>query len=297
MTCDLPLARRRLAGRLLAATLAVVLGLCAPAWAQAAPKLWKATRGAATIYLFGSVHLLKPNEDWKSPKLDAALGASQELWLEIADPGDTDAAAPLMQQFGFDPAHPLSGKLGDADRALLARASADLGFPAANLEIMRPWLAATLLSIAPLQKAGYDPALGVDVLILKDARARGLPVKGFETLEQQVHYLADLTPAEEVDMLHQTLAEESDELAESDTLRAAWEAGDEAAIAQLVRKDASDALYQRLIVERNRRFAAAIDARMKTGGVVMVVVGAGHLVGLDSVQAQLTRLGWRIEVE
>jgi uncharacterized protein YbaP (TraB family) len=290
-------APRGLAGRLLAVALAFVLGLGVPAWAQAAPKLWKATRGAATIYLFGSVHLLRPEVDWKGPKLEAALAASQELWLEIADADNTAAAAPLMQRFGFDAVHPLSAKLSDADRALLAKAAADAGASPAALETMRPWLAATLLSIAPLQRAGYDPALGVDVLILKEARARGLPVKGFETLEQQVHVLADLPPAEEVDMLHHTLAEASDELAQTETLRAAWEAGDEAAIAVLVRKDVSDALYQRLIVERNRRFAAAIDDRLKAGGVATVVVGTGHLVGADSVQAQLTRLGWRIEVE
>jgi len=46
-----------------------------------------------------------------------------------------------------------------------------------------------------------------------------------------------------------------------------------------------------LLVDRNKRWAQWIKDRMAKPGTVFVAVGAGHLAGPDSVQAQLARLG------
>jgi uncharacterized protein YbaP (TraB family) len=46
-----------------------------------------------------------------------------------------------------------------------------------------------------------------------------------------------------------------------------------------------------MFVERNARWAHWIADRLKTPGTVFVAVGAGHLSGPDSVQAQLGAMG------
>lgn len=56
-------------------------------------------------------------------------------------------------------------------------------------------------------------------------------------------------------------------------------------------KRETPALYQRLLVQRNARWASRIKAMLDTPGTVFIAVGAAHLAGPDSVQAQLQKLG------
>jgi len=50
-----------------------------------------------------------------------------------------------------------------------------------------------------------------------------------------------------------------------------------------------------LLIDRNARWADWVANRMKSPGTVFVAVGAGHLAGADSVQAQLAKLGMKAE--
>ena len=265
--------------------------ITAPVAALAEPALWKVTNGASTVYLYGSVHLLRHAAVWDTPKVEQALKESGELWLEIADVDNHARMQLLLMQLGLDSARPLRAKLDDTYRAKLEKALQSLGGSTTAFDRMRPWLAAVSLNVVPLQRAGYDPEAGVDKLLKAAADKRGEPVKAFETTEQQLRYFADMTEPQEVDLLRQTLDEFDDELADLDQLEMAWEAGDVSRIAVLMRKDMSGDLYQLLIVRRNQNFARQIAERMKTPGVAFVAVGAAHLAGPDSVQAQLRTYG------
>ena len=153
-----PLGRR---GIRLSCVAALALSLIAlPAFAE--PALWVAKQGGATVYLFGTVHALKPELKWETPKIARAFAESQELWLE-ADDADAKTMQPIVAQLGIDRAHPLSSKLAAADVARLDAAAKAAGLPGeAALEPMRPWLAALTIATLPIVKAGYDPAKGVD---------------------------------------------------------------------------------------------------------------------------------------
>jgi uncharacterized protein YbaP (TraB family) len=285
----------RVATTLAALALAATALLVPAAAALAEPALWVAHTPTTTVYLFGSVHMLKPTVVWKTAKLESALAASQELWLEVANFDDTAAVQPLVLQLGLDREHPLSTKLNDAQKAKLATVLTGLGLPPTAFEPLRPWLAGVSLSILPLQKAGYDPKSGVELALKTQALAKGLPVKGFETLEQQIHFFADMTPAEELAFFDESLDEGAEGLQMIDKLEAAWEAGDVAAVNQQMTKDMTPALYQLLLVKRNIGFADQIEARMKQPGTAFVAVGAGHLAGPDSVQAQLAKRGIKVD--
>lgn len=274
-----------------AAIIAIAMATLAPL-AQAEPALWKVTHGQTTVYLFGSVHLLKPDAVWDTPKVEAALSKAQELWLEIKDVDDSAAMRPLVAALGVDRSHPLSSLLDKPYQEKLTTALARMGYPVTALEPMRPWLAALTLNLAPLQKDGYDPEAGVDKLLKAAASARGLDIEAFETSEAQLHYLADLPQDIQVDMVKQSLDEFDTAIADLNRLEAAWERGDVKEIDRLMRDDMPPVLYRRLIKERNARFAKALIVRMQKPGVIFVAVGAGHLAGADSVQAELARQGY-----
>ncbi len=102
----------RLARRTLAAVIVTVSAACAPAVAQ--PAFWVVKDADSTIYLLGTVHLLKPETVWKTDKLLAAMKDAQQLWLELPTT-DPQAMAPEMMQlvtkYGLSPGAPLSKDL------------------------------------------------------------------------------------------------------------------------------------------------------------------------------------------
>jgi uncharacterized protein len=264
----------------------------------AGPPLWVVRDADSTIYLFGTFHALKGQTKWRTPAVEAALAESQEVWLEIADVGDSDAMqaqlAPLIAKIGVDPANPLSSKLTAEERAKLAAAAQKAGLNPAQLEPLRPWLAAVQLSIAPLIAAGYDPNLGVDKLISAAAKAAGKPLMGFETTEQQLRFFASFPPEVELQFLREAIEANEDGPAMVDDVAAAWAAGDMQRFKRLFIDDlraGSPELYRVMIVDRNEAWAKTLQERLRGSGVSFVAVGAGHLVGPDSVQARLKARG------
>ncbi|MGA0607759.1 TraB/GumN family protein [Phenylobacterium sp. VNQ135] len=287
----------RLVRRGLAAGCALAaLAVAAPAAAE--PAVWVLKDADSTIYLFGTVHVLRPDTDWRSEKITRALGESSELVLEIVGMDDPKTVAPLLQTYGLDRQRPLSSKLDADDREKLAAAAKVLGMPPQALEPMKPWLAAMTLTLAPIVKAGFDPQSGVELILTKEAKAAGKPLGALETAEQQVRFFADMPEATQTAFLSATLDDVEEGAGQLDHMVSAWQAGDvkalEAAFIEETRRD-YPALYEVAVVKRNRDWADQLKAKLAGSGVSFVAVGAGHLVGPDSVQAELARRGVTVE--
>jgi uncharacterized protein YbaP (TraB family) len=264
--------------------------------AAARPAMWQAKFGDSTVYLFGTVHLLPNDTDWRFPALNDALSKSQTLYIELTDDDQASMTA-LVMRYGMDTEHPLSSLLSDSDNTALGKAAQLAGLPGGTtaLQPMKPWLAALTLAVAPLMKAGLDPAAGVDKQLQAQMTRAGKPVHGLETAEQQIRFLADLPEPLQIAFLRDTLRDVEKDKAELLSLIDAWKRGNVAAIAKLENdelKTKEPALYQKLLVQRNQDWAARIkDMLRQPGTTVFVAVGAAHLAGPDSVQAQLAKIG------
>ena len=259
----------------------------------AEPALWSIKDKDSTIYLFGTVHVLRPTTQWRSARIAKAFEAADDVVMEIEQPEDPASARALMLKYGVDRATPLSSKLKPESYAKLQAAAQGMVPPQA-LDVMRPWMAALTVSLAPLLRAGYDPESGVEKLLTAQAKAAGKPVSAFETLEQQVRFFADMTPAQETQLLESTLDEIDEGPAKIDALVAAWAAGDQAELKRQMidemQRDYPD-VYKLLLVDRNRDWARQLKTKLEGSGISFVAVGAGHLTGQDSLQAQLAKLG------
>jgi uncharacterized protein YbaP (TraB family) len=252
------------------------------------------------VYLFGSVHVMKPDVVWETAKVKDALKSSDVLYLEVADLGADEQARlqPAVMQMGMDPAHPLSGKLTKADLDLLDAALKSLGMAGEQmLEPMQPWLAYLTLSVLPAVKAGYQPDSGIDQKLLAEGKGESKQVVGFETAEEQLHFLADMPQADQVLLLHQTLVDLPKSEAQMDEMVADWAKGDVDKIAAMENDEMKakyPALDARLLVKRNEHFADVLAGLLKdpATGTVFVTIGAAHLAGPDSVQKMLEAKGY-----
>ncbi|MBS0297402.1 MAG: TraB/GumN family protein [Proteobacteria bacterium] len=291
----LPGVARRATGLALGAVASVALAAGAfAAPAKAEPAIWVVKDADSTIYLFGTVHVLKPDAQWMSPKIKKAFDESQDLTLEIANVDDQQAAAASIMKWGLDMAHPLSTKLSDADKAKLAAAEAAYGIPAANLEPVKPWFAGLTFTLLPLQKVGFDAKSGVELNLLSMARARQESILGFETFDDQMGYFDGMPLEQQAAFLREAIDNGPKAADELDKLEKAWEVGDVDTISHLLNDDMKKEdpkLYDLLLTKRNERFAAKIAEKLKGKGVSFVAVGAAHLAGPDSVQAQLAKMG------
>lgn len=262
------------------------------------PALWVVKDADSTLYLFGSVHVLRPTTGWSSPRVQAAFDSASDIWFEISNPDDQAAIVPLMQQYGLSPDTPLYSRLTADENAELDEAAKAMGASAAQLQPMRPWLAALSLSVAPLVKAGYDPKSGVELVLKARAEAAGKPIHGFETLDKQIGILAQLPEDVQMAFLRETLKDYEKAATQLDDMVTAWASGDVDTIDRIMveeMKAASPALYQALLVDRNTDWADQIQTLLQGSGTAFIAVGAGHLAGDDSVQAILQKRGVTVE--
>lgn len=273
----------------------------AAARVKATPPLWKIKSAHGTIYLLGTIHMMRPDVNWESAPVKAGLAASSKLVEEVSNVDDKAAAQTLLLQYGIDPEHPLSTKIGKDDLAKLDAAVQQMGIPGESaLEPLRPWAVMLTISVLPMMKAGYTLESGVDTTLAAEWKATGKTVDGLETLDQQVHFFADMSEADEVMALHVSLEQLDHASEDVDKIVTAWIKGDIETIATLENtefKQEDPGLYKLLIVQRNKTWAEQLSRMLDSGGTEFVAVGAAHLPGNDGVLKLLAAKGYTVTRE
>lgn len=259
---------------------------------DADPALWVVKDKDTTIYLFGTIHVLKPGLSWFDEAVKTAFDKSDALVLEMVQP-DPESMKGLVMAKGFTRDGPtLTERLPEADRPVYLKALADMGVPAATFDRARPWLVATNLSLLPLMKGGYAADSGPETVLSTAARTGHKQVLGLETPEQQIGYLSDLPDPLQIKFLEATLKELPDAGKQMEQMVDAWSKGDPDKLGAIMNDGMKDTpeLGKILLTDRNARWAQWIRNRLATPGTVFIAVGAGHLAGKGSVQDQLKRL-------
>ena len=262
------------------------------------PLLWKIERGASTLYLFGTFHLLTADVVWLDERITSALESADELVLEIAaEQTDASLVTRLVREKGmYDTADGLQRVLSAETYDDLVKQAGAVGIPAQFIGRLRPWYASIMLSIQYAQVQGFRPEFGVEATLTALAKAHNTPVLGLETTEQQLSMLAGHSNRVQVLMLEDTLAQLEDLPRLLDDMTRAWVTGDEDGIADLIIGGASEIpeLYEAAILQRNRNWIPFLEARLQKPGTYLVAVGVGHLVGDDSVVTLMREEGYRV---
>ena len=304
---------KTLANRLAAGASALAFTLLAPACAQqtnptpvapaavamaqaeaVGPALWRVADEDTTIYLFGTVHTLPADIDWKTGEIAAALDRADVLVTEIdMNPQSMQTMQEVVAAKAMLPAgQTLRGLLNDTQRATYEAALAEIGAPAEAFDQMEPWFATLALANVALAQGGFSPDRGVE-LVLEGTVGEGKQRAALETLEYQLAIFDELPMEAQIEYLLQTV-EGFDEIEPTlARLVEEWAEGDIATLAALMNEafEQDPVLAQRLLYDRNANWAVWIDERLDSPGTVFMAVGAGHLGGKQSVQDKLSERG------
>ncbi|WEK58400.1 MAG: TraB/GumN family protein [Candidatus Brevundimonas phytovorans] len=264
----------------------------------AGPPLWVVKDADSTVYLFGTIHYLRPGTAWGSAKVDAAFAEADQFWVEVADQDDPTVAARVAQQHGVTPDRPLSSILSAEDFAAFDKAAQGVGANGAALDAYRPWLAAFMVAgSAPLQ-AGYRPDAGVDKTLMERARAEGKTIHGFETADIQLRLIASMSEEAQIAYLNNYVRNGSQIVPKLDQTVAAWLAGDAAEVGRLNRLDTRDIhedVHRAALIVRNADWTDQIATMMQGSGSAFVAVGVAHLADQDSLIDMLKARGFTVE--
>jgi uncharacterized protein YbaP (TraB family) len=285
---------RRVAAAFLAAA------LLAPAAAQTpppGPALWVVRDGAATVHLFGTVHVLPPGLGWLAGDVRAAFERSDALVLEMVVPPPEQAQGLVLRHALAPGALPVAARLPPPARDAYAAALAALDLPADAFDPFQTWFAATALAAGAAERAGLAVANGPEAVLSAAAAAAGKPVSGLETFEEQLALFATMPEPLQVRFLASTAEQMPQAAAVLATTVDAWSRGDTDAVATVLAESLRDLpeANELLMANRNARWAAWIRERLRTPGTVFLAVGAGHLAGPGSVLERLESLGVRPE--
>lgn len=295
--------RRRLTHRPLAVLLSAVaaLALVAPTFAAdgADGLVWTLRGDHNTVYIAGSVHLLRPDGAALPAPLESAYRDAESLLMEIdLDDLDPTAGARFTAAYAvYGADRSLRDAIGEARWSKTAALAQRLGLPLAVIERFEPWAVALLLSVAQLQQAGLSIEAGVEQQLARRAGADAKPIAGLETMEQQLALFDGLDEAAQIRFLELTLDDADSIAAELDSIDAAWRAGREQELAQLLRDEYArfPELFELLVDRRNAAWIEPLRALLTQRDDVLVVVGALHLVGEGSVIDLLRRAGLKPE--
>lgn len=267
-----------------------------PAISNAAPALWQVSDTDSKVWFFGSIHVLKPGVEWRTPLFDQTLKAADQVYFE-ADIGPLGQLGLVIQslKMSLNKQEPWSARIGATHMSDVIEAVVPLGFTLPQLLNYPPWLAEAMVEEAAVEKHGYQPALGVDSILQgelpKERKAY------FETAAQQMEMLAG-EPLDRQVMRFVAGVDGLEKMPEQlDAMTAAWAEGKGDDLASQIADDPTmdDAFAQMMVRDRNAKWVTTIKGLLADNRRDLVVVGAAHLSGDGSVIDLLAKAGFTVQ--
>jgi uncharacterized protein YbaP (TraB family) len=261
--------------------------------------LWSLQTKKNTVYFLGSVHVMKSDAYPLAPEIERAYEDSKKIVFEtdVDEASDPAVQAKMMTLGLYINGQTLKENVSEETYKLLEEKAVAAGIPMASFDRFRPWFCALTLSVMEFQKLGFLPTYGVDTYFFTKAKKAGKEIIPLESTEFQLNLFAEMVDLQQESFLRQTLEELEVIATMASDMVDAWTAGDLDKMDSIMKmsfKEHPD-IYDRFVVERNKKWISKIEHLINQDGNAMVIVGAGHLVGTKNLLDLLRAKGYRIE--
>ena len=247
---------------------------------------------SAPSYVFGTIHLMCPDDIQISEALKGKLADSERLALEM-DMDEPNIMQEAQQKMMLPDGKTLKDIMTQQDYDMLSQFLKDsLGMPITTMERFSPIALYSVLAMQMLhcQPGSYEMSL---VQLAKEAEKE---VIGLETIDEQLAAFNQISQEEQVDYLTETIEEYDESAREFQEMVDAYQAQNVDKLYELSQEnmDEVEGMEQHLLIDRNEAWVPKMESLMKEQPTFFAV-GAGHLGGEHGVLELLEQQGYTVE--
>lgn len=265
-------------------------------WGQSS--VWKISKDDKSLYLGGSIHILRA-EDYPLPaSFDYAFNNSDRLVFEtdIEQIATTETTQMIMGQSLLPDGSTITDILNDSVYEQLNTMCTSFGMPLNQLAKLKPAIIVTILTMAKMQQLGFSSE-GVDLYYFKQAKEAQKTIDFLESLEAQINLLTNMGIGYENEFVQYSLDDLNQVEQEIHMLVSEWKNGTsgemEAMLVQM--KESFPSVYKSMMADRNDDWIPKIEAFFKDDCTTFIIVGLAHMYGDDGLLQQLEGKGYHIE--
>jgi uncharacterized protein YbaP (TraB family) len=249
--------------------------------------LWELHGKHNTVYLLGSIHVLRPSDYPLPPAVLEAYANSKSVLMEVNldEIGSEQVQSEMLASATLAEGKTLPDVLGKERYSRASALAHEAGVELSMFDQFAPWFAAEAISQLQLSQLGFKPESGVEMYFMEKARNDGKSVAGLETVHDQIALFQNMSLDTQAEYLLSSLEQAHELPTEVDSMVRAWQRGDTQWFAEEMKSELGrDArLYDSVLSARNRKWLPKIEALLDGDKNTLVIVGTGHLVGRDSV--------------
>jgi len=251
--------------------------------------------------LLGSIHVLK-KEDYPLPAVIESSFTNAQIAVfetDVDQMENPEVAMKLASKGRLPEGQTLRDQLSPGVYSAFRDYAQKTGVPVQIFDSLTPSIAAITLVALELSKLDLDPEYGLDKHFSNLAKQAGKKIVPLETLDFQLNLLTDFSKEEGELLMKSTLREIDTMEKDLGEMLSAWQNGDAGKLEKLLNqaKEDAPAIYKRLVTDRNRRWLPRLEELAKGKENVIVIVGAGHLVGTNGVVELMKAKGFKVTQE
>jgi uncharacterized protein YbaP (TraB family) len=266
------------------------------------PAIWLLSDADTRIYIFGTIHALRPKLRWRSATFDRIVSEAQELVLEASDTQMTTARVDFLSIMQMTKSVPILERVSPDRREGLARLLRELQVPEGGFDTFETWGVAAIIGLAQVTRGwgddstlmGIQPSAGVEMVLIREFRASHRPISGAEVPTEIIASFRRMPLDAQRAMLEEAVDAYAANQRRGQPYETTWIRGDVELLGASV-EAFPPRLHELLLARRNRGFADWLARRLERPGTVLFAVGAGHLAGRDSVQSMLESRGLHVQ--
>ncbi len=256
--------------------------------------VWKVEYEGNTMYIGGTVHLLR-KEDYPIPVgFDSAYNRSEVVVFEtdIGEMSTLSSSMKLMELCKFENGQSVETVLSPEVYDQLNKQLDEMKIPSGYFAQYKPSITVTTISVLRMRNLGFIEK-GVDSHYFKKAKEDKKAIEFLESLEFQMNLIAEmgkedyngfvLKSLNDIDKIDELLPKIVDE----------WKVGDftTSKLALQEMKEEYPTFFKELFIDRNNNWMPKLQEYLKSPRVEFVLVGDGHHVGPDGILEKLKSHG------
>jgi len=260
--------------------------------------VWLATKNGNTVYLGGTIHMLRADDYPLPPEFETAYAEADSLYFEIDIDQMNDPVAQLgmLQRLMYTDGRTLQTVLNNEAYSTLTDYVAKFGMPMLMLQNMKPGMLMSTLELLEFQTRGFTPD-GVDMHFHQRAKADGKTIEAFETVDEQIGFIENMGEGEESEYVLLSLRDLEKIDDDIESMVSIWRNGEADDLVELFVEDMEETIpgvYQTLLLDRNNKWMPTLEAMFNDSDTEFILVGVAHLVGEDGLVQHLRNRGYQV---